>query len=464
MSQRRVLVPALIRAHFDPVPLDALTITQRRFPFRMRVDLQRAMEGLLDEERKLLHFSGVRRRYPQDGLDFPSLIASDLNNPVLSVPPEYEEIDVGESEPARCLRSGLWLLEQHQQPFAVLLAAAERHGCIIGIDVHVATTSDDTGTTIRQNFFAHLEHSVGESRSYRGKILSLEANDMYSGLSSGITVHRLPQITREQVILPSQTLEILDRNVIQFVRHRPQLSEFGLPTKKGVLFYGPPGTGKTHTIHYLATAMEENTTLLITAEQMAFLGEYMTLARLLQPSSVVIEDVDLIARARSQGPGGCEEALLNKLLNEMDGLREDAQILFILTTNRPETLEQALTSRPGRIDQAIEFPLPDRQGREKLIRLYSKGMDLPEDVVDATVGRTENVSGAFIKELMRRSAQFHLERADSPTITFQDITDALDELLFSGGSLNRKLLGGPLETDLEQRIVVASEPTTQPAT
>jgi ATP-dependent Zn protease len=69
---------------------------------------------------------------------------------------------------------------------------------------------------------------------------------------------------------------------------------------------------------------------------------------------MVIEDVDLIARERGlmQHPG--QESLLNKLLNEMDGLREDADVLFILTTNRPDQLEPALASRPGRIDQAIE--------------------------------------------------------------------------------------------------------------
>src|SRR5213593_4746989 len=59
----------------------------------------------------------------------------------------------------------------------------------------------------------------------------------------------------------------------------------------------------------------------------------------------------------------------NKLLNEMDGLRPDADVLFILTTNRPESLEMALASRPGRVDQAIEFPLPDGEGRAELIRL-----------------------------------------------------------------------------------------------
>lgn len=81
---------------------------------------------------------------------------------------------------------------------------------------------------------------------------------------------------------------------------------------------------------------------------------------------IVIEDVDLIARDRGTMYGIRDESLLNKLLNEMDGLREDAAVLSILTTNRPEKLEVALGSRPGRIDQAIEFPLPDENGRRCL--------------------------------------------------------------------------------------------------
>ena len=89
-----------------------------------------------------------------------------------------------------------------------------------------------------------------------------------------------------------------------------------MATKKGLLFYGPPGTGKTHTIHFLAKALKGHTMLLISAEQVALLDEYMSLARLLQPSIVVIEDVDLIARDREKMDSPCEEVLLNKLLNE----------------------------------------------------------------------------------------------------------------------------------------------------
>src|SRR5208283_2667828 len=181
----------------------------------------------------------------------------------------------------------------------------------------------------------------------------------------------------------------------QFVKRREQLSRFRQATRKGILFYGPPGTGKTHTVHYLAGSLPGHTTLLISAEQVGLLSEYMIPARLLQPSVVVMEDADLIARERSQ-MGVCEDVLLNKLLNEMDGLKEDADILFILTTNRPEALESALTSRPGRIDQAIEFPLPDEEGREKLIRLYSQGIDLSDDLIHTLVKRTDRASPAFI--------------------------------------------------------------------
>jgi ATP-dependent 26S proteasome regulatory subunit len=211
--------------------------------------------------------------------------------------------------------------------------------------------------------------------------------------------------------------------------------------KKGLLLYGPPGTGKTHTIRYLAGSLPDHTTLLISAEQVARLGDYMTLARLLQPCLVVIEDVDLIARDRTAMSNPGTESLLNKLLNEMDGLREDCDILFLLTSNRPEELEHALTARPGRIDQAIEFPLPDEIGREKLVRLYARGLTLSDAHVQQIVTRTDRVSASFIKELMRRAAQNHLTHNGTGQLNDIDIDAALDELLFAGGSLNLKLLG-----------------------
>ena len=310
--------------------------------------------------------------------------------------------------------------------------------------VAVEFTVPDWGAEFVQESFAALESAVSSADAYRGKILSFDGGADYRGRSRGLMVHKLPKVAREDVILPEATTKLLDRNVLRFVESREPLRALGLSTRKGILLYGPPGTGKTHTIRYLASSLAGHTTLIITAAQMALLGHYMTLARLLQPALVVIEDVDLIARDREQ-MGVCEEPLLNQLLNEMDGLKEDADIIFVLTTNRPEQLESALAGRPGRIDQAIEVPLPDEAGRQKLIRLYGRGLMLEQHVVEEAAQRTSGVSAAFIKELMRRSAQSCIARGDGKTLESHDIADALDDMLFAGGKLNVKLLGGAQE-------------------
>ena len=274
--------------------------------------------------------------------------------------------------------------------------------------------------------------------------LSLEADFAARGLSSPVKVHRLPSVGRDEVILPERTLKLLERNVSDFVRQRGRLRRLGMPARKGLLFYGPPGTGKTHTIRYLAGLLPDHTTLAVTADQVTRLHQYIQFARFLQPAILVIEDVDLIGRDRRE-MGTQDEMLLNELLNEMDGLREDAEVLFILTTNRPEELEAALSSRPGRVDQAIEFPMPDDEGRRKLIQLYSRGLQVEPRAMSGAVLKTGGASAAFIKELMRRSAQYYLRDGGKGKLQPAHLDQALSEMVFEGGSLNLKLLGASQE-------------------
>jgi len=343
------------------------------------------------------------------------------------------------------LQHGLWLARSEGMAFAVLVTPAERFGRSEGVHLEIGVPPGEAGLTLSRAFLDEAERLISQTGSYRGKVISLEATHGYSGKAGGVKVHKLRSVARDEVILPEKTLQLLERNVHGFIQHRSQLHRLGLTVKKGLLFYGPPGTGKTHTIHYLASQLRDHTTLLITSEQVGLLDEYFQLARFLQPAMVVIEDVDLIARAREEMRSACEESLLNKLLNEMDGLREDASVLFILTTNRPDQIETALTSRPGRIDQAIEFPLPDEDGRRKLVRLYSRGLSMPDEIVNTIVRKTTKASPAFIKELMRRSAQYQLQAASNGSLAIEHVEAALDEMLFSGGSLNVKLLGGAVE-------------------
>ncbi len=141
--------------------------------------------------------------------------------------------------------------------------------------------------------------------------------------------------------------------------------------------------------------------VILSGSALAAIGEACSIARALQPAAVVVEDVDLIAEHRSMHPG--QNPLLFRLLNEMDGLGEDVDVTFILTTNRADLLEVALADRPGRVDQAVEIPLPDEEGRRRLIELYRGDLTLAIDDLGPVVARTEGVTASFLKELLRRA-------------------------------------------------------------
>jgi ATPase family associated with various cellular activities (AAA) len=436
-----------LRKHFDGIALTSIATAARDFPIASRVDLQTSLDDLLTKR------SGVQLVGIHSPMDHQTPTLAQLFTPgPFSVdlgPLQHDEVDIGDETPVRCLKNGLWLARQNELPFAVLLAPLI--GPVCGVHIEIGVPSGATGAALSQDLFRDLELRVAAGKTYRGRVLSLESYFDYSGRGGAVKVHRLHRVDRTEVILPEKTLTLLDRNVARFVASRSEIKGLRFSAKKGLLFYGPPGTGKTHTIYYLASQLPEHTTLLITAEQVAIIGEYFRLARFLQPAMMVIEDVDLIARERTQLHTPVQEALLNKLLNEMDGLREDADVLFILTTNRPDQIEPALASRPGRIDQAIEFPLPDADGRTKLVGLYARGLEVPRDVVELIVRRTKGASPAFIKELMRRSAQFQIELGGGTVLKAPAVDSAIEEMVFVGGALNLKLLGAAGDTALAFR-------------
>ena len=373
-----------------------------------------------------------------------SKLLEQSRNAVEAAPAQHEDVDIGAGEAVRCLKNGLWLLREGADAYAVVLAQNDNYGQGGDLVLEIMTAPGERGVTMCTRVFDALETRLSKGSCYRGRVLSLEQRYAHSGHAPRICVHELDPVERGDVVLPEATLQAVERNVIAFAQQRDALRELGLSTQKGLLFHGAPGVGKTHCIRYLAGQLSGHTTLLITAEGAGLLSEYMALARLLQPALVVIEDADLIARDRLERDNACDEVMLNKLLNEMDGLRERADVFFILTTNRPETLEPALAGRPGRIDQTIEFPLPELGLRKQLIALYAKTLPLPKTLVDDLALRTDGASPAFIKELLRRVAQHHLaaEAAPSSAVAKETEEGALHEMLFSGGALNARLLGG----------------------
>jgi ATP-dependent 26S proteasome regulatory subunit len=147
----------------------------------------------------------------------------------------------------------------------------------------------------------------------------------------------LAGLDRDPVVLPEGVLERIERHTIRFSEHAEKLLAAGRHLKRGLLLHGPPGTGKTLTAMYLVGRMPGRTVLVLSGRSYGLVAPACELARNLQPSMVILEDVDLIAEERGMGPMG-ENPLLFELLNEMDGLAE---------------------ARPGRIDQATEIPFPD---------------------------------------------------------------------------------------------------------
>jgi ATP-dependent 26S proteasome regulatory subunit len=169
--------------------------------------------------------------------------------------------------------------------------------------------------------------------------------------------------------------------------------------------------------------------------------EACQVARLLAPSFVILEDVDLVAEERERNR--CP-AVLHELLNQMDGIGERDQVTFLLTTNRPEVLEPALAARPGRVDQAVFFPLPDEECRRRLFEVYGRGLDLTAIDLSRWITKTDGVSPAFIEELLRKATLIAAERGEASrpiSLREGDFKDAIRDLVQFGGELTQRLLG-----------------------
>lgn len=427
-------------AHFGAEQVNGITSSRRQFGAHLLPDIQVAVTARVASFTPLL--LGVHQFYEHLALTISSLLVRSGESQVAITPLQSQDMDVGEAEPFPALSNGLWLFQVEGRPVAVLLSNYIDFSVKAKFSqVEIATLPDPVSLRFAQAFLSAIQVAGANSTLYRGKVLSFEAGSDYSGMRAPMQVHKLHHVPREAVILDAGTMARLDRHVFEFDRHREALKRLGQSTRKGLLLYGPPGTGKTHIIRYVAANLPERTTVLVTAEQVTMLGRYMQLARTLQPSIVILEDVDLVGRSREGMNSPNTEVLLNRLLNEMDGLRDDADVLFILTTNRPEEIEEALASRPGRVDEAIEIANPDAECRARLVALYGSALAFEDGAAAEVVTRSEGASAAFIKEMVRRLAQGALAAGVENRVTFDLVEAILGEATGSRNRIGRRIVG-----------------------
>jgi hypothetical protein len=347
---------------------------------------------------------------------------------------EHVPVPLGEHESVLCVKSGFWLVKDDDGPSVVMLKSEDR-----GMGETVAAEVMAPTRERAEDVVAELTRLMRERNVYRGRVLELGSRYFHDDESAPLTVRTLPRITRDRIVLPEGVLERIERQAFGIAEHADRLRASGRHLRRGLLLHGPPGTGKTLTAMYLAASMPGRTVVLLTGQSLGAVAASIDLATALQPAMVVLEDVDLVAMDRDFDEP--TNAILFELLNGMDGLDEDHDVLFVLTTNRADLLEPALASRPGRIDQAVELPLPDAEGRRRLIGLYGEGLDLAA-ADDQLTADLDGVSPAFIRELLRRAALLAAEETDGALrVTADHLRRAHEELRSGADELTNTLLG-----------------------
>ena len=332
-----------------------------------------------------------------------------------------------------CVAAGLWLIGDGEDSYVLMLRRSDEGPRQAGLGIEIMASRRETAEAVLEE----LERLMRELNPYSGQVLVLSSSP-FGGV--GVEVQPLPPVTREQIVFPDGVLERIERHTKTFSDHAEQLLAAGRHLKRGLLLHGPPGTGKTLTVMYLSRLMPGRTTLLLTGTALGAVAPACEMARELAPAMLVMEDVDLVAENRM---GGRPTTVLFELLNQLDGLNEDVDVIFVLTTNRPEVIEPALASRPGRIDLALKMPLPDDRGRARLLALYGKGLQLELDDEARFIAATAGCTPAFIREALRRAALLAIERGRGNTIDDELLTDAVNELRENPDELTGPLLGAP---------------------
>jgi ATPase family associated with various cellular activities (AAA) len=441
-------VSRLIAEHLGP---GTPSVAKAIWPQYDRVNVQVALNAWLAEpgrEHAMTGITGYRHR--------------DINLPDMMQPGHYHQ-SVGSVEtealPAGpggvtlpCVQIGLYLTGDPAGPAVLLLRGPEDHGSG-EIVLEVAGQDQDRPDAI----VAEIKRLAAELNVFRGHVIEFGDEVFEYNRGSLLSFVDRPAIARAEVILPDEVLDGIERQVLGVARHAPRLRASGQHLRRGVLLYGVPGTGKTHTLRYLLSGLPGVTAVLLSGRALGMISAACSVARALQPCLIVVEDVDLIAEERDRYEG--QSALLFELLNEMDGLGQDIDVTFLLTTNRADLLEEALAARPGRVDHAVELPVPDADARARLVRLYQGNLELELTDLPTVITRTEGVTASFIKELLRRAALAAAEAdaasADSASadsaiaddvpirVTDEHMATALDQLLDTRSMLTQVLLGGP---------------------
>jgi proteasome regulatory subunit len=256
-------------------------------------------------------------------------------------------------------------------------------------------------------------------------------------------VEESPQVSYTDIGgLDEQMNEV--RETVEMPLIKPDaFEEVGIEPPSGVLLHGPPGTGKTMLAKAVANETDATFIKMAGSELVhKFIGEGAKLVRDLfevarahEPAVLFIDEIDAIAskRTESKTSGDAEvQRTMMQLLSEMDGFEDRGEIRIIAATNRFDMLDRAIL-RPGRFDRLIEVPEPDEEGREQIVRIHTREMNVASEVdFEALAEDTDGFTGAELASLCTEAGMFAI-RDDRTEVRMEDFEEALEKIAENAG-------------------------------